>query len=476
MIAGKYVLERPLARGGMGAVWLARHRDLDAEVAIKFMTDAFVSSSEARARFEREAKAAARLDTRHVAHVRDYGVDGETPYIVMELLKGEDLAARLARQPRLSLPAASTMVLQIAKGLRKAHEAGLVHRDLKPANIFLAITDDEEVVKILDFGIAKATGTGLAGQATASGVVIGSVHYMSPEQVRRSKEVDRRSDLWSLAVILFRMVTGRLPFMGEEIGDVLVKVCADPVPVPSDLAPDLPAEVDAFFARALSRSPDDRFQSAQEMAEAFAVVARAPRISRPPTASASDTRAPTEADGGMNVLTLVKTQVWQPEQETLVLLTPEPASSRETLNPSQRTLGGRPGDRRRTLVWIASGALSLAALVVAVWLAQRRSHAPISPSALAGPSAPIAEMTATAAPIVSAPTVTEPDVPAPATASPSAAPTAGVPAAPPKMAAPAISPVVVMPNRRGSSPKVPAHPPRHAPTPSTAAEKPIDLP
>src|SRR5690349_2833668 len=143
IIAGKYRLERTLARGGMGSVWMARHVHLDMLVAIKFMDAAATASNDAMARFEREAKAAAQIQSPHVVHVHDYGMEGSTPYLVMELLQGEDLGARLRREKRLSLIEVSHILTQVSKALRKAHEAGLIHRDLKPANIFLARTDDD---------------------------------------------------------------------------------------------------------------------------------------------------------------------------------------------------------------------------------------------------------------------------------------------------------------------------------------------
>src|SRR5262249_45658929 len=150
-----------------------------------------------------------------------------------------------------------------------------IHRDLKPANLFLCQHADEEIVKILDFGIAKAIGAAQAGEGTATGVVMGSPHYMSPEQTRALKHVDGRTDLWSLGVILYRCLTGRLPFPGPEISAVLVAICMDPIPPPSQIAPDLGPDVDRFFARALARDPAQRFQSARELAEAFVAAADA---------------------------------------------------------------------------------------------------------------------------------------------------------------------------------------------------------
>jgi serine/threonine protein kinase/ABC-type branched-subunit amino acid transport system substrate-binding protein len=273
IIAGRYRLERPLARGGMGSVWVARHLQLDTDVAVKLIVPERSESAVARERFEREAKASAQIRSPNVVQVHDYGVDGDLPFIVMELLEGEDLAARLAREKKLSLAATAAVLVPVCKALKRAHEAGLVHRDLKPGNIFLARHGDDEVPKVLDFGIAKAMGLGLASSSTKSGTLLGSPHYMSPEQVRSGKLVDHRTDLWSIGVIAFRCLTGERPFKGEEIGDVLVEICTDPIPAASSLCPELGEDVDRFFDRALSRNVDQRFQSARELGEALNALA-----------------------------------------------------------------------------------------------------------------------------------------------------------------------------------------------------------
>jgi serine/threonine-protein kinase len=300
VIAGRYRLEKRLAIGGMGSLWVARHAQLDVEVAIKFIDPKQAQSPVARQRFEREAKASATLRNAHVVHVQDYGIDGDLPYIVMELLHGEDLGRRLDREKRLPLPVVARILHQAAKGLRRAHEAGVVHRDLKPANVFLArADDDEEVVKILDFGIAKETGAVLVGEGTKTGELMGSPHYMSPEQVRGSKDLDHRSDLWSLGVILFRAVTGKLPFASQVLGAVIAHILADPIPRPTEIAPDLPAALDPFFARAFARDKTQRFQSAREMADTFTALVQSvtggavPRLdSMSDAASSSSTWTP----------------------------------------------------------------------------------------------------------------------------------------------------------------------------------------
>src|SRR5262249_38052746 len=158
-----------------------------------------------------------------------------------------------------------------------------VHRDLKPANLFLARHGREEMVKVLDFGIAKAVGPALTSSATKTGVLMGSPHYMSPEQVRRSKEVDSRSDLWSPGGTIFQCLTGRAPFAGEDLGDVFVAICSDDIPLPSQFVPELGPEVDRFIARALMRKAEQRFQSAEELAEAFAALGQT--TARPPMPS-----------------------------------------------------------------------------------------------------------------------------------------------------------------------------------------------
>jgi len=290
VIGDRYVLTRPLAKGGMGSVWIARHRELDVDVTVKFMMPTLVNSAELRGRFEREAKVAARLRSQYVVQVLDFGIDDEMPYIAMELLQGESLADRLKREPRLPLLLAARILTQVCKALRTAHEAGLVHRDLKPGNIFLALKDGEEVVKVLDFGIVKDTAKNDADEnagATDTGVMMGSVHYMSPEQIRSSRQVDHRSDLWSVAVILYKMLTGNAPFPGSNQGDVMVRVCTDSAPQPSSVLPSLSPSIDAFFVRAFTREPAGRFQSAQEMADVFASAANMDPVSYTATAQPS---------------------------------------------------------------------------------------------------------------------------------------------------------------------------------------------
>ncbi|MFO0586135.1 MAG: protein kinase [Polyangiaceae bacterium] len=273
IIGGKYRLEKPLAKGGMGSVWVARHTELDSPVAVKFMARELVGTPVAETRFKREAKAAAQIRSPHVVGIQDYGVEDGAPYMVMELLEGEDLAAHLAREQRLSVERIAEIVSQITKALALAHAAGIVHRDLKPSNLFLARSGDDEVVKVLDFGVAKDTHARMAVDKTISGVLVGSPMYMSPEQAR-GESLDFRSDLWSIGVVVYEALTGRVPFESDHLGALLAKIYEANFIAPSALVPGLAGEVDLFLARALAKRPEDRFQSARELSDALAAVAK----------------------------------------------------------------------------------------------------------------------------------------------------------------------------------------------------------
>jgi eukaryotic-like serine/threonine-protein kinase len=268
IFAGKLRLEHRFASGGMGTVWRARNLQLDIPVAVKVMSPAAVETAGFAARFEREARAAAQIRSPHVVSIYEHGVHGTLPYIVMELLEGEDLQQRLKRDKRLPLYTTVKIIRDICKALHRAHELGIIHRDLKPANIFLARDMDEELVKILDFGIAKLMQDGGGGSITATGEMMGTPHYMSPEQVKAAKHVDHRADLWAVSAIAFRALTGQVPFGGHAI-DAIQQILTDTAPPPSSVAPDLPPALDAFFARALARDIDARFQSARDLSDAL---------------------------------------------------------------------------------------------------------------------------------------------------------------------------------------------------------------
>ncbi len=278
VVADRFRLVRMIGRGGMGSVWEAVHITLDQPCAVKFIEGELGNVAEAHARFEREAKAAAQLRSPHVVQILDHGVWQGRPYIAMELLEGEDLGKALARSGgRLPPAQVNAIVQQVCRALTKAHQAGIVHRDLKPDNIFLVNDDDRLLVKILDFGVAKQTSQALDGSNTKTGAMIGTPYYMSPEQAQGIKTVDSRSDLWSLAVIVYECITGKLPFQSEALGDLLVKIIVNPIPVPSQVA-DVPPGFDQWWAKAAERAPEKRFQTAKEFASALSIALGFPNV------------------------------------------------------------------------------------------------------------------------------------------------------------------------------------------------------
>jgi serine/threonine-protein kinase len=291
LIAGKYRVGHLIGSGGMGTVWEGVHTTLGTRVAIKFIRPRFAEQPEARARFEIEARAAAKLSTKHAVNVYDYGVSPEgLPYIVMEYLEGESLSDLIVRGGPVDPPLAAQIIGQAARALTKAHAAGVVHRDLKPDNIYLAQSDEPGqdppfVVKLVDFGIAKMLeeerpegGGSKMGGPTREGTVIGTPNFMAPEQLTMGGAPGPLTDLWSLGACAFAAVTGRIPFEGDVLGDIVLRVCAAPLPVPSGYNPDLPPGFDAWFARACARDATKRFQTPSELAESLASVCGLTRL------------------------------------------------------------------------------------------------------------------------------------------------------------------------------------------------------
>lgn len=269
VIDGKYVLSRLLGQGGMGAVYAAKHLKLGHSVAIKVML-ADAANHEAASRFINEGRAAANIQNEHVVRVSDVDEENGYAYMVLELLEGEDLAQVLERERRLPWGVAVGYVLQALDGVRQAHAQGIVHRDLKPSNLFLARRQDGSVVvKVLDFGISKANSSNPLGAApgalTSTKAMLGSPLYMSPEQLRSSKSVDARADIWATGVILFELITGTLPFLGENLGELFAQILEVDAPLLRTLVPDVPPALEAAVARCLQRRPEHRFQNVAEL-------------------------------------------------------------------------------------------------------------------------------------------------------------------------------------------------------------------
>ncbi|CAN5612887.1 hypothetical protein BH11MYX1_BH11MYX1_46310 [soil metagenome] len=263
LVAGKLRIERLLGQGGMGTVYVATHLGLDQQVAIKVLDPALAQNAEVVQRFVREARASAKLKSDHVCRVMDVGAlaDG-VPYIEMEMLIGEDLGQLIERSP-LPTETAAEYVLQACIAIAEAHTLGIVHRDLKPANLFVTRRlDGSALVKVLDFGIATAPTEQQELKITKTTAVMGSPGYMSPEQLRSARDVDARSDIWALGVILYEAASGRLPFVAHTITELAVKVVMDP--------PDALGGVDpqyaAIVARCLAKDPVQRYQNIAELA------------------------------------------------------------------------------------------------------------------------------------------------------------------------------------------------------------------
>jgi eukaryotic-like serine/threonine-protein kinase len=304
VVCGKYRIERQIGRGGMGIVLAATHLHLGNLVAIKVMRRDLLPDDRALDRLLMEARAAARVRSDHVARVLDVGMlDSGSPFIVMEYLEGENLADLLDRQGALGLEEAASFMMQCCLALAEVHVAGMIHRDLKPGNIFIARQlDGSATVKIVDFGISKHIGDGRERGAVTSPQVLGSPFYMSPEQMR-ADSVDERSDIWGLGAILFEMLTGRPPFLGDTLPEVYSAVLNHAPPQVDSLRPGVPAELDDVVQRCLEKDPARRYQNVAELAGALAPFAGAmgravERVSRILTSvDVSRARSPVLPDG-----------------------------------------------------------------------------------------------------------------------------------------------------------------------------------
>lgn len=297
-IVGYLRLVRILGEGGMGRVWVARHLTLDIDVAVKFLNQELVQDEQWLERFRREAQSIAKIDSAHVVRVFDHGVtEDHEPFIVMELLRGYDLGKRIENLRQLPFDEATSIVMQVCRALSRVHDLGVVHRDVKPENIFLTSEGNDLFVKMLDFGIAKRP---IAENLTVtdSRTMIGTPHYMSPEQVMSARHVDHRADLWALAVVTYQMLTGQRPFVGETLGAVHVQINAGKFEPPSSFRPDLPPALDAWFDRAFHRDIAQRFDSAREFSESFCEA-----MGLPPSARRLSVATPTETRASRNPIT-----------------------------------------------------------------------------------------------------------------------------------------------------------------------------
>jgi serine/threonine protein kinase len=286
ILAGKYRVDGVIGRGGMGIVVGAHHVHLDQRVAIKLLLPDMLSNGEAVGRFAREARAAAKIKSEHVARVFDVGtLDTGAPYMVMEFLEGSDLSTWLHERGMLSIEQAIEfvlqaciavadavdLVLQAAVAIAEAHTLGIVHRDLKPANLFcIRRNDGQQIIKVLDFGISKMTIVGSDfGSMTRTSALMGSPYYMSPEQMQSSKDVDATTDIWALGVILYELLSKRVPFPGESVAEVAIKTATQAPPPLRPARPDLPPGLEAVIMKCLEKDRTLRYRNVGELAIAL---------------------------------------------------------------------------------------------------------------------------------------------------------------------------------------------------------------
>ncbi len=352
ILAQKYRVDRVLGVGGMGVVVAATHLQLDQKVALKFMLREAFANQDALARFQREARAVVKLKSEHVARVSDTGTfDNGSPYIVMEFLDGSDLAGELERHGSLSIADVAEYVIQACDALAEAHALGIVHRDLKPANLFLARrADGSPIVKVLDFGISKASPLSEGGaELTKTASMMGSPLYMSPEQIRSSKDVDARTDVWSLGVIMYQLLAGAVPFNSDTMGGLLSQIMIDSPRPLQQVRADLPEQVYALVTRCLEKALEARCQHVAEIAIALAPFCpprTLPLVDRISTVS-----------GVRAAVSLPKASAPSPMSQSAVVSAPVIAAGGQTADPWASTgRDPRTQEKPRALsriVWIA---------------------------------------------------------------------------------------------------------------------------
>jgi serine/threonine-protein kinase len=402
VVLDKYRVERVLGKGGMGVVVAATHLELDQRVALKFLLPGALEHPDIVERFAREARAAAKIQSQHVARVIDTGrMPAGTPFMVMEYLEGSDLADVLEKEGRMPIPVAVDYLLQASEAIAEAHAAGIVHRDLKPSNLFLAKQRDRRaIVKVLDFGISKVDDPKSA-PLTRTATMMGSPHYMSPEQLTSSKNVDARTDIWSLGVILYELVAGNRPFEAETMPEIVAQILQNVPPRLNSYAPEVTLDFERVVSRCLSTFAQDRFASVAELAaelrpfapdavSAQASIAKISRIlggnSLPPggpapvaASEAAASMAQTLAAQAVDATKLVPAPLASPTAPVLVRGN-TPAPPRVAGAVTSDVIAARPGrTRRRASIGAFAGGVALA-VAAALHFAPRSSTAAAPPT------------------------------------------------------------------------------------------------
>jgi serine/threonine-protein kinase len=422
VLAEKYRVDRLLGQGGMGWVVVATHLQLEQRVALKFMhAEQAALDPDSVKRFLREARAAARIQSEHVARVMDVGtLENGSPYLVMEYLEGHDLEHELRSGRQLPVRTAIDYALQACEGLAEAHAAGIVHRDLKPGNLFLARrADGSHRIKLLDFGISKLAP--ISGKTeeiamTSTQALMGSPLYMSPEQLRSSKNVDKRADIWSLGIIIYEMLGGRAPFDGETLPEVCARIMAEP-PEPLRAArPDLSPELETVVMRCLEKDVTKRYQDVAGLARGLApfgapeMTAAAERIGRLVRAHGAPPADAREVENAEPIVTAAVSGIAQTAA-------------------SFTTAGDSPLPRRPAMArWVVGGGLVALAAAVGLGLVATRGRRADAPAAPATPPIVASPLPSPASPPPEPAAVLPPAASAPEPAAPSSA---AMPAAPP---------------------------------------------
>jgi serine/threonine-protein kinase len=323
ILAGKYRVERVLGVGGMGVVVAAHHLHLDERVAIKFLLPAMLDHAESVGRFAREARAAVKIKSEHVARVLDVGtLETGAPYMVMEYLDGQDLGTWIKQRGPLPFDQAADFLIQACVAIAEAHGLGIVHRDIKPSNLFCVRgADGRLVIKVLDFGISKMASFNAAGPsiATRTSAIMGSPLYMSPEQMQSAKDADTRADIWALGIVLYELLTGRVPFKGDTVAELIVKIATETPEPLRTFQPHVADGLETAFRRCTAKDRDRRYRNVGELA--LALLPYAPRsskgavekiaaivqsaglspkaVSEPPSALAAETQAVPTTEAGL---------------------------------------------------------------------------------------------------------------------------------------------------------------------------------
>jgi serine/threonine protein kinase len=449
VIAGKYRIERVLGEGGMGVVVAAQHLELERRVAVKFLLPEIAKRSDAAERFRREARAAVKITSEHVARVSDVGTDDDgVPYMVMEYLEGADLGYEIRARESIPIAEAVAYILEASEAVAEAHAAGIVHRDLKPANLFLARrADGTRLIKVLDFGISKSvTGGSMSDMSlTNTSALIGSPLYMSPEQMHSAKSVDARTDIWALGAILFQTLAKRPPYIGDTIPQLCHSLLNESPPPLSRFRNDVPAELEAVVLGALEKDREKRFQTVAAFAAALTPFAPGARIHAERAARVLGMK---DSDSALRLSDAHS----NPDNAVPTLGEQATVASSPDFKAGERTQAswGKTGDRssgapaaaRRRWLIIGGVGVAVALVVVAVGMSLTRANAePVSPATAPPPPS----VTESAAPAATAAVV-------PAPPAPVVEPSAAASAAPVEAAAPARPPVEKRPAERPPRP------------------------